>query len=100
MLPWQIAQNKWDKDCSATEGSFEGQLSYHFHKGHVISTPSLFAMLIDEGDAWFCTMAAATEPGWLGKLMDFIGPKEFCKWRRNGDRKVKTYRWEQLSRRA
>jgi hypothetical protein len=100
MTPWQIAKDKWDKDCSAKEGSFDGQMAWHFAKGVVISTPDFFALLHAEHDAWFCTMAAATRPGWLGKLMNFIGPKEFVKWRRNGDRRVKQYRWEQLQRRA
>jgi hypothetical protein len=100
MTPWQIAKDKWDETCAATEGSFEGQLAWHFARGVVISTPELFAMVLPEQDAWFVTMAAATKPGWVGKLMRFMDRKDFIKWRRNGERRVRTYRWEQLQRRA
>jgi hypothetical protein len=98
MRPWEIARSQWDKECS-NEGSFEQQMSFHFAGGVVISTPDLFALVHDEGDGWFVTSAAATKPGWLAKLMQFMDRREFIRFRRNGGQKTKVYRWEQLARR-
>jgi len=98
MMPWATAEAQWARDCGS---DFELQLAKHFGKGVVVSTPDVFAMVEDQGDAWFVTsLAAKPRSNYLGRLSEFLGYRPYVRWRRNGGDNIKQYRWEQLIRRA
>ena len=109
MTPWQLAKQQWDKDCAALEGLWQDMLLRHLEHGVVYATTQLFLMTheagvlgSDKANCWFVVQAAAiNKKDWIKTLMNIVPHKhEYVAWRRNGERRIRVYRWEHLARKA
>jgi hypothetical protein len=110
MTPWRRA---YESVTKYSAGDFAEMVSWHMDNGFVFSSPEVFMLahmvawdgekeVAGEPNAYFIELAASAGRVNLLAEMRRIAPHavEWVLWRRRGEARVRSFRWEKLDKKV